>query len=53
MARAVEVGVFTGYSALATALACALPGPAGPVAWHHPLLDLSKSQAGNSLHARV
>ena len=38
VARAVEVGVFTGYSALATALACALPGPAGPVPWRFPLL---------------
>ena len=38
--RAVEVGVFTGYSALATALACALPGCANPVAWCSPVLDL-------------
>lgn len=50
MARAVEVGVFTGYSALATALACALPGSAGPVAWHCPLLDPMRLSC-ESLHA--
>lgn len=40
VARAIEVGVFTGYSALATALACALPGCANPVAWCSPVPDL-------------
>ena len=38
VARAVEVGVFTGYSALATALACALSGCANP-AWCSPRPD--------------
>ena len=50
VARALEVGVFTGYSALATALACALPGSAGRCCLTLPVAEPHISPSRNPVH---